>query len=331
MSRWISKYKCKAGIQKNILRMINAESSTFERESDRNAILIFDEMDIKKKYCYDSRNKKVLFPAKHLQVVIARGLSAPFKQPVYWSFNTPMDKDLLFSIIEQVEANNLKVRGIVCDLGNHKLIKDLKLYEQNFFLNPADKRRKVFFFPDSVHIMKLLRNHILDKGVLIPKQFHNDHNRKNPLKINDWSDYVKLEKKDFQELLDKDLLSELRMLFKLSYFHIDVNGQARQRTRLATQLFSHTVAKAMKHLFKNKVVQSEAIEIIDNWFDVMNSSTRVSKKKYRCALGVHEGEQIEALNKMQLLVNILMVDRPHFLVKKALKCQLCQQFPYMRN
>ena len=45
-----------------------------------------------------------------------------------------MDIKLLSSILELCEKNNAKVRGIVCDMGNGKLLKELQVNaEKNTF------------------------------------------------------------------------------------------------------------------------------------------------------------------------------------------------------
>ena len=59
---WKSKLKFKTGIQGPVLQLLKHNSVLFEKESDRNVSLMFDEMDIKQSYSYDSRNKIVLFP-----------------------------------------------------------------------------------------------------------------------------------------------------------------------------------------------------------------------------------------------------------------------------
>ena len=96
LSTWVGKIKCTTGIQHQILAFLKEKSLYFDKESDLNVSLTFDEIDIKSQFSYDSRNKKFLFPAKHVQVAMVRGISCPYKQPIFWDFDTPMTKELLF-------------------------------------------------------------------------------------------------------------------------------------------------------------------------------------------------------------------------------------------
>ena len=98
--------------------------------------------------------------------------------------------------------------------------------------NPCDPTRFIYFFPDCPHLMKLFRNHLLDKGFGFLGQDGKYH----------W-----LGKKDFIKLLHQDC-GVYRLCPKLENRHIEAKGSERQIVRLATQLLSDTVAKAMKFL-----------------------------------------------------------------------------------
>ena len=201
-----------------------------------------------------------------------------------------MDIKLLSSINELCEKNNAKVRGIVCELGNGKLLKELQVYAEktHFFLNPFDNCRKVYIFPDVPHCLKNLRNHCLDQNLCI---------KQSEKKI------VTLTKQHFQELLISDN-DDFKLCPKLSVIHLECKGNDRQRVKYAVQLFSDTVSKALTFKFgKSYSEQAEVISTIDAWFDVMDSRTKFHWKNNKCALGVHENEQINVLNKMLDLVN----------------------------
>ena len=111
-----------------------------------------------------------------------------------------------------------------------------------------------------------------------------------------------LTKNDFEKLLEKDS-SELKIAYKVTTLHLECKGSVRQRVRIAAQLLSHTIAKALTFIFGEKYkVQSDAIETINDWFDTMNSSTMCSKKKLSCGFGIHFEDQLYALNKMRKLI-----------------------------
>ena len=112
----------------------------------------------------DKKNQKLYGPCKKAQVCVMRGLFSPQKQPVYYDFDKNMDKKLLNEIITKMENNGFKVYGAVFDMGNHTLIKQLKLKDGNYFMeNPVDASRNVYMFPDVPHIIKRARNHLIGK------------------------------------------------------------------------------------------------------------------------------------------------------------------------
>jgi hypothetical protein len=200
-----------------------------------------------------------------------------------------MNKSLLYSIVKSCEASYANVRGIICDMGNSKLLKELCIYSEHkhFFENPADVKRKVYVFPDVPHCLKNLRNHCLDHNLV----------KKTGEKI------VCLTKQHFVELISNDQ-NDFKLCPKLSYVHVDCKGNDRQRVKYAVQLLSNTVSKAFVFKFGDSFLeQAKIISVIDAWFDVMDSRSKFHWKPNKCGLGVHEEKQIEALRNMEDLVN----------------------------
>lgn len=271
-------------------------------------MLCFDEIDIKNKYEYDARSKTVYGNSKKMQVVMARGLIGKWKQIIYFDFNTQMSKELIDQIIIACESKGLSVRGLTFDLGNHKfqsetgIMKSVNGSFKNSIANPTDPSRKIYLFPDIPHMVKLLRNHCLDHGLAFP---------------NERGEYSTLKIDDFKDILLKDG-KELKLCPKLKPIHLTCQGSMRQRVCLATQLFSHTVAKALLfHQGKEGEIKSNAVLTINNYFDTMNSRRPYDAVPYRCGLGVHNDLQIESLLKMKILIeNLKFCDN---MGKKSLK------------
>ena len=74
---------------------------------------------------------------------------------------------------------------------------------------------------------------------------------------------------------------------------------------LATELFSETVAAAMKKYLPRRSRQADAVRTFDAWFDVMNSRTPYDGKKERCAYALNgevKAVQDAALLKMENLI-----------------------------
>lgn len=172
-----------------------------------------------------------------------------------------MDKSLLCSIICLCEENGANVRGIVCDMGNSKLLKELDVYrdKKHFFENPCKKERKVYIFPDVPHCLKNLRNHCLDYDLCI--------------KNSDGSMTV-ISKETFEKLIVDDH-NDFKLCPKISLLHVNCSGNERQRVKYAVQLFSNTVGKALEFKYGESCSdQAKVICLIDAWFDVMDSRSK---------------------------------------------------------
>lgn len=296
LERWLQNYNCDPGLQKDSIRILEEMCKTLEDEN-RFSVLCFDEIQVKKKYEIDLRAQKVYGPVKKCQVATLRGLVQPWKQPVFYKFDTNMDKKLLMSLITEMEEKGFQVRATVFDMGNKTLLKELGLNNKNnnvfSFKNPVHPSRSVYVFPDVPHLLKLIRNHLLDKTFLLP---------------DGKGGYDELSKRDFEELLQKDS-SELRICHKVHYDHLNCKSNARQRVRPAAQLLSRTVGKAFTYFYGEKgLLKEKALLTIDSWFDTMNSRQIVDKKKLASAFGVEIEDQMKALDDMEQLIKEMKIE-----------------------
>ncbi len=244
LRKWLKNFKCYPGIQSDVLHVLDSKLSGDLPSDYCQAILSFDEMAIENCMEYHHGQDKVYGPHSKVQVGILRGLLHKWKLPIFFAFDTAMTKNILLEIISKAEQHKARIRGIACDLGNQKLFAELGFSEsQCWFLNPADSSRRIYVFPDVPHLLKLLRNHLLDQGLI----------------LNDGS---KLRREDLEPLVEKD---ELKILPKLTSHHLDCTHNARQRVRLAAQLLSHSTAVALKTLFPDKEEAAKFIQLTNDW------------------------------------------------------------------
>lgn len=168
LQQYVRRFNCPQGIQTAVMQLVASQMSQLPVH-ERLVAIGFDEMNIDQDVCYDQLSDNVLGPYKKVQVVMMRCLMLKLKQPVYYNFDTKMTKALLFDIIIALEAAQCKVIAIVSDLGpeNRALHKQLQLsWNHPSFENPSDASRAVWCFADVPHLMKLLRNHLLDQGIV---------------------------------------------------------------------------------------------------------------------------------------------------------------------
>ena len=232
-------------------------------------------MTLHKDLQFDQAEERVYGPNNNAQVAMIRGLFRNFIQPVFYVFDTAMNKDILLSAISNLEDIGFCTEGIVCDLGvtNQSLFRELgATHDKPTF---QVKGRTISVFADIPHMLKLLRNHFLDDGFALASG-------------------TRFTKNNLKRLLDKDA-GELRMCHKLKDAHFSCQGQQRQNVALAAELFSHSTASAYKLLFGKDSPQeqerADLIETINGAFDILNSRSKQGHKPWDFALGWSSGRR----------------------------------------
>ncbi|KAJ4440540.1 hypothetical protein ANN_08681 [Periplaneta americana] len=258
LEKWASKIDMRngTGILEDMLGMMKIAAITYG-QSDKIAVLQFDEVHVKRAYEYDSLKDEIVGPHSRLQAVMT----------------------------------GCRVAACVCDMGaaNQGLWKG---YEVNptktWFYNPRTSER-IYFFADAPHLLKLVRNWLLDTDLI----FSNG----------------KIVSKEPLESLIKDDNHEIKACHKIDSSHLNCRGTERMNVRKAAELMSHSVATALRH-FKlggdSSITEntSEFIEIVNNWFDLMNSySPAHSKVPSKNAYGLKLEEQDNILKNMCDTIN----------------------------
>lgn len=265
-------------------------------EMERACVLLFDEVKIQKSFDYDKKTDTTLGASNYVQVVMARGICGNWKQPIFYDYDCKLTKELLFEIIKKIENVGYPVYAINSDLGgsNRGLWSDLNISEnQTWFKNPVNNKN-IYVFADAPHMIKLLRNHFIDTGFEINNKI--------------------VTSKPIVELLQNTKHLDLNISHKINENFLSVKGVHRQKVKLATKLFSHTISKAVSRLgylglYKsdnNWVECSKLLKITNDWFDVFNSKISVSDSRSRMkAYGLALNEQNEILDQMSKLMETL--------------------------
>jgi hypothetical protein len=147
-------------------------------EVDRVTVQLFNEIKISEEVSFDKGREKIMGPHSYVQVVIAHGLVGGWKRPFFYDFDTNISSTILKEIITELENAGFPVIATVSDMGlnNMKLWKDCGICSENtFIVNPANSKHNVYFFADTPHLLKFVRNNfiahcLIYNDVIINKQ-----------------------------------------------------------------------------------------------------------------------------------------------------------------
>lgn len=109
---------------------------------------------------------------------------------------------------------------------------------------------------------------------------------------------------------------EFNAMFKLSLRHITVTHAERQNVRLAAELLSHTTAVNLRRHFgeyNEAILLAEIIEIIDKWFDLMNSYQLNQGAPSKTGYGSNLPLQTKILDDMTFLMKNMRTLTKHCL------------------
>jgi len=217
----------------------------------------------------------------------------------------PITKSILFEIIQALHEIGHTVVAVTSDMGSRNMAswKELNIgieiskskYStsdktpttieiRNFFSHPVDKILKIFVFADVPHLIKLMRNNLFDSGFDVDTLIFNKSILEELLALNE---------------------RDLKITFNLSREHLDARGFQRQNVKLAVQVFSLKNTTVIKYcgeqgFFKNKnwKAMGDMLELVNNWFDLLNTQSKYGRHSGLCAYGVHLERQDDILDRM---------------------------------
>ena len=233
-----------------------------------------------------------------------RGLRKAWKFPLMFDFDWNMTLDNMKEIIAVIEECGGRVRSCTGDMGNKTFLSQVGVTKGIYsFPNPVRPEARVHVFCDAPHLIKvcycllnsifiavsfqLLRNHTLDSGLQFKSSKYG---------------LVTLNLSDFEQLRDNDSSDgNVAKYHKLGEDHLYCTGPCRQRVRFAVQLFSATVGNGFKMMGQDG--KAWVVNTINDFFDALDSRLKYHKSnKIKCAMGINEDLQFEALKSMLHLI-----------------------------
>ncbi|KAG8223103.1 hypothetical protein J437_LFUL002051 [Ladona fulva] len=229
---------------------------------ERHAVLMLDEMSIKPALEFDasvgciignstlkdSQNREYSL-ATHALVFMLRGMSTRWKQTVGYHFTGPSFcarevKEVMFDLIIKCEKLGLSIDTVVFDMGgqNQALWKECGIIggkyakTSNFCEHPCDVNRKLFFIPDTPHIMKSLRNHLTGhQSITVPSSIVDE--------LGFTCKEVKIEY--IKQVFDIDSGNQLKLAPLLRESCLQPNNFEKMKVGLAIALLNHQTGAAI--------------------------------------------------------------------------------------
>lgn len=286
--RWISQNMFRTGMDEGIKKFLKLKCSVTS-ENERKCVVSFDEVKIKDLKEFNKRLDLVegfedlghlgrsKETAKHAIVFFMRGLYKNWKFPIsYYFCNNSLEKTILKELItynlKSIAEIGFIPKVIVCDQGsnNRGAFRLLGVTENNpFFLLNGSKIVALFDVP---HLFKSIRNNLISGMFKLNEKIINFDIIKQTFKIDSGS-------------------ASGRVLTKITERHLNPNDFEKMSCKLALQVFSKTMAAAIKTCVANNLINvkegtdtADFILSMNNLFDSLNSERLFDKNPHRCGL-----------------------------------------------
>nr|XP_049698995.1 uncharacterized protein LOC126055152 isoform X1 [Helicoverpa armigera] len=253
--------------------------------SERICSVVVDAVSLKSSLFYNIRLDKIIglqevngvqspVLAGQAVVVIIRGIFGNWQQPIGFALlgdcnNSEDISRWIEKLLERLLEVGLDIRTFISDLESDLLSEEKKKFisieKPYFFIN----NRKIFYIIDSLHLIKSLRNNLM---------------------VNDF--YFQGSVAKYEHILqfyESEKNKSFRLAPKLSETHIKPSNFEKKQVHYATELLSHTVATAISCYIDFQAISGAAqdtvklIKIINDLFDILNSSTVHSTCEYKQA------------------------------------------------
>lgn len=235
-----------------------------------------------------------------------------------------MTKSTLLHVISEIYNIGYTVVAVTSDMGsgNMGLWSEMGIGiapKKCYFQHPVCIELKVFVFADMPYLFKLVRNHFLDK------EFNMNE--------------VIINKKSLERLLAVNGM-DLKVAYKISQYHLDLQGTERQKVLPAMQLLSANTAAALRWCGQKSFLENvewvetaRMIQLLNDWFDIFNSKLMYGKHSGKNAYSKNLEEQNAILHKVTSFTYKLRVGSHKSLIfqKGFIMCNnsLEQLLPYL--
>ena len=290
LRKWVQGFQCEPGFLNSVFVVLTEQSKHLDNYS-KLCMIKYDEMNLNGTSSYDLQCDKIYPNYSKVQVVIVTGVIKNWCQPIYYSFDQNMTFNILKTAIAKVQKAGFEVCGVVGDMGgsNQGFLRSMNVsYENPFISNPCNNEKRIHFFADMPHLIKLLRNHLLDQGIYL-------------------SENRVIDKEVLEKLIDADS-SELKLAPKLGHNILNVSGTERMKVAPAVKLLSKHTAFLAKFVYPDRTYIYEFFNQFDDFFDIFNSQIPVEKlKPLKSGFGMKVEDQISRLKEIYKVIEGMRV------------------------
>lgn len=305
MRKWYASINSAPGFTTEAFQTLKLKADEEIKKGKRMHVnLIFDEMSIRQhaqwnpnKLKFDgfidmglpATDGKPLALAKDALVFLVSGVTEDFKIPVAYFLTNGLIAEEKAALLNEVLIRLADIKAVVVAITFDGLVSNLamcKLMGADFgsdcahIVDPVNKERKIYIILDPAHMLKLMRNCIGTRNLV-------DAN----------GDLV--EWRYIQKLYETQKDLPYNLCTKLTKDHMQWASK-KMSVRLAGETLSNSVADLMEFLsnesedFKDAKGTIKFIRMVNNCFDVMNSTTLNASTKFKMPLSM--SNHIEAFD-----------------------------------
>lgn len=284
--RWLRTARFMPGINPRYLKNLKMKCETLDSVGKK-CVIILDEMAIKKNLEFnDSLDLVEGFEdlgkigrssilATQALVFLVRGLFHKWKFPLAFYLTKGATGSILKTILEEVvdELRNIGFdpKLVVCDQAssNRKMYDMLGVTEDNPEVTIGKSGDPILCMYDVPHLVKSVRNNLLSDDFIYSGK--------------------RISMKDIKKTFLVDQTSETcRALPKVTKVHINPNNFKKMSCKLATQIFSKSMAAAITVCHATGQLQSDSavdtaefVELMNNTFDTLNSQNLYERNPHK--------------------------------------------------
>jgi hypothetical protein len=250
-------------------------------EIDNDIVLLLDEMHLQKEESYqggatigrDEDGKLYGGILNFMIVGIRKNIPFVVRAVPEITVNGGLVKKQIDAVLTDLHDTGFNVRTVICD--NHasnvsaydSLMRDYGVDEKTKAIIHPSSKKKIYLMYDAVHLIKNVRNNLLNYKRFIFPSFHFD---KFQHEINVTAGEVRW--KNLLDVYDHDqkLDAHLKLAPKLSYRALHP-GDNKQNVPFALAIFHSTTSAAIRDYFPENEDAASFLQLIDTWWTVVNS------------------------------------------------------------